>query len=99
MLKLRSSAPLYISGVWYFRALPVSCVPGRLIQFMGETVVPLVNASGKRQQVICNPEKVVMAFFPAAHLAAGQRARSHHPELLMGFLALARSLALANLQG
>lgn len=66
---------------------------------MGETLMPLVNASGKLQQVICNPEKVIMAFFSAAHLAGGQRARNHHPELLLGFLAPARSLALANPQG
>lgn len=99
ILKLRSSATLYISGVWYFWALPVSCLAGRLIQFMGETVMPLVNASGKGQQVICNPEKVVTAFFSAAHLAGGQRARNHHPELLLSFLAHTRSLAPANLQG
>lgn len=90
ILELKSSAPLCISGAWYIQPLPVSCAAGRLIQFTGGTVMPLVNASGKQQQVICNLEKVTVAFSPAAHLAGGQHTGNHHPELLLGFLALLR---------
>lgn len=87
VLELKSSSPPYVSGAWYMWPLPVSCVTGRLIQFTGGNVMPLVNASGKQQQAICNLEKVIVASLPAAHLAGGQHTGNHHPELLPVFLA------------
>lgn len=94
----RNCSPLLcVSGAWYMRTSLVSCVAGRLIQFTGGTVMPSVNAFGKEQQVICNPEKVIALF---ARCTPGGRAtgRESSPWASPVFPGSARSLALAHLR-